>query len=349
MPITVSEARFRIYLRSARFATHGDSYERQFPTALTEAFPACRTFWAVLVVPATKRVDQYPDAIGGDIGFRDSVPDAIQDIASAHYSMTTHLASAHIQVAANGPHSLEYTYIHLPASCDLAETVVEKWFFLQLQNQGRVSITLRGLSLDEFLAMARRWYEHSYPEFHEHYLKRGKGPPIKLPSRQDILAEYLGNAPPRTRFLTIANEIRSFRNTFVHDVRLARILTADGVFLVPKPSRLHSYRTWREVFAVPADAQVLRADFVERFEQARNHISSLEASLEDIWQRIVDEIEVEFYSIERPALRQSLDIELNSGPQPSGLPSTSASFASLPYVPPSGTYGGASIDKYEQT
>ena len=115
-------------LSQTSFASNGDGNEQKYARYLSETFPNCERFWQVFVVPLTGRIEGGPEKLIPNIRFRQSVKPALEDIASAHYSMFMHLAYAHVHLEREAvPSFLEAIYVHLASACDLAETVLGKW------------------------------------------------------------------------------------------------------------------------------------------------------------------------------------------------------------------------------
>lgn len=161
---------FEEYLKQFTFAEHGDRFEQFYGHHLSDNFPNCERFWRLFVVPMTKRVESYPSAVLRTIELRESISPFIEDIANANYSMYINLVFAHVHLETRMLSSLEDIYVHLGTTCDLAEAVLERWYFLLLQCRGGKPHLLDGLNRDDFLNKAREWYDNHYPEVYKHYL-----------------------------------------------------------------------------------------------------------------------------------------------------------------------------------
>jgi hypothetical protein len=241
--------------------------------------------------------------------------------------------------------SLENVYTHMGTVCDLAEAVIEKWYLLYLKLQNEKSKVLQGLTRDEFLKKAGDLYDEKYSDWYQHYIKKGKSPPINLISRGDTLVEYLGNgSQARKKYRTHSQCIRQIRNVIVHDVRVARIVTKDGQFFIPKPKVISEYRSWQKVAAVLKDEARIARDFAEQYKQAKEDLDALEQVLNEIWEILIKDIESEFYSNTRSTLRDMYNIEFSSA-SPTILNVDPKSSNEPPlYPPPSGTYSGGTAD-----
>lgn len=330
------------YLQHFSYQEQGDRFEREYGHFLTGSFPNCERFWRISVVPLTKRIDGYPNKFIQNLDVRQDMNFEIEDIANAHYSMYLNLVFAHIHLDARIPSSLESIYTHLGSTCDLVEMTLEKWYFLYLKCLGKQTRVLQGLSRDEFLKKVGKWYDKKYPSLYQHYLARGKNPPVDLISSDDILVEYLGkNSISRKNYATHSQEIRQFRNVIVHDVRVARIIDENiGKALIPKPKVIGKYRSWRNVLAIIHNKQIIEADFAEQYQQAKEDLEALERILNRIWETLINDFEGEFYSPEKPNLREMYNIEFSSESPIILEINSDLNDHSAKYSPPSGTYSG---------
>ncbi len=334
------------YLQHVSYKEHGDRFEQEYGHFLSGNFPNCERFWRISVVPLTKRIDGYPAQIIQSLDIRQDINSEIEDIANAHYSMFLNLVFAHLHLETRMLSSLESIYTHLGSTCDLVEMTLEKWYFLYLKCQGKLTKVLQGLSRVEFLEKAGEWYDEKYPNLYQYYLARGKNPPVNLICSDDILVEYFGKkSVSRKNYATHSQDIRQFRNVIVHDVRVARIIdNIVGQPLIPKPKVIGIYRSWRKVLAIVKNKQIINADFAEQYQQAKEDIETLEHTLNSMWETLINDFEGEFYSTDRSTLREMYDIELSSG-SPIILEIKSDLTDHSPiYPPPSGTYtGGTAI------
>jgi len=343
----INPTNFPDYLQNISYKVHGDNFEREYGHFLSSYFSNCEQFWRMFVVPFTQRIEEYPNSIVQSMDTRTGIDPKIEDLAGTNYSMFLNLVFAHFHLENKTPSSFEDIYTHLGSACDLAEMVVEKWYFLYTGLQGKEIKVLQGLSRDEFLEKAGKLYDEKYNVWYQHYLQKGKSPPINLISRSDILLEYLGKeSSSRKGYASHSQAIRQMRNTIVHDMKVARILTKDGVMLVPKPSVITEYRSWQKVATVANQDDKLKKDFAEQYQQAKEDIETLESILNKIWESLIKDILSEFYSTERSSLRDMFNIEFSAvGPVVLNIESDAPS-AKPQYPRPSGTYtaGTAIID-----
>ncbi len=302
---------FQEFLNRVSFQEHGDEYERDFGHYVSENFPNCEIFWRMFVVPITKRVNGYPNGVIRDINFRQSIHEDLMNIASAHYSMFFHLICAHQHLETKILSSLEDFYTHLVSVCDLAEKVIVNWHLLVLKCRGEMSPVFQELKLEQFLKLAEKWYNKSYPGAYEHYLKKGKFSSMALPQGTDLIKEYFSQeAEILKEYNTFTKHtLRPFRNIIVHDVKVGRIIVGDDkVALIPKPQKIGNYKTWRKVEAVAGDKAIIKRDFVEQCQQSKEDLSRVEELINVLWNKIINDFEKEFYSQERTVLRELFNV-----------------------------------------
>ncbi|MCP4367764.1 MAG: hypothetical protein GY797_06580 [Deltaproteobacteria bacterium] len=303
---------FQEFLRKAHFDKHGDQYERDFGHHLAEKFPNCENFWRIFVVPLTKRLDGYPDRMVRNIQFRQSIPEELEYIASAHYSMFLHLVYAHLHLEARVHSALEDVYTHLASVCDLVERVIIRWFLLLERCRGGKTQELPKEKRDEFLARMGELYDEEYSNMHEHYFSIGKVYPLRPLVEDDFIKRYLGKSNKnRKAYKTHAISIREFRNIIIHDAKIGRIIERDGKTFIPKPKVIKKYNSWRKVESVVGNEEIVSKDFAEQFHQATEDLSSLESLVNNLWDKVINDFEEEFYSQERVALRELFNIEFS--------------------------------------
>ncbi|MFH1636487.1 MAG: hypothetical protein ABIG63_21100 [Chloroflexota bacterium] len=333
------------FLSKISYARHGDTYEQKYGHYLSNNFPNCEEFWKLFVVPITKRLDSFPDKPLKSIDLRKSISSEIEDIANAHYSMFLNLIFAHVHLETKMLSSLENIYVHLGSVCDLAESVLEKWYLLFLQCRCEQSKVLQGLGKDEFLCKAENWYQENYSKVYQYYLSKGNFYPIRVCSSTDLLTEYLGKASnARKKFKHQAQLIREFRNVIVHNVKVGRIVVEGGPILIPKPNVIQKYKSWREISAILSDKAKVKKDFVEQYYQAEEDIISLEQAINEVWEKLINDFMDEFYSPDKPFLRSLYNIEFIRSTPKVVLASDDKYEPFTGFVQPSGSHSGGTAE-----
>lgn len=314
--LLVHSESFRKHLSLFPFEKFGDSREREYGPRLRTNFVNCERFWQQCVFPSTERVTRYPEYYPLDIAYRPDVDERVVDIATLHYSMLSHLGFAweHVSRAGTELQSaswFEDFYVHLVSACDLAEELMEKFYLLLLHCRAQPADTLERLTRDQFLALAGEWYDESYHKVAEHYLAKGRGLPIELPSGKHLLREfvksYLGRADLWKEYARLSQSLRTYRNHMVHDIVMGK-LRVDGVVLVPRRTVITRYKRWADLDIATRDEEVMKRDFVAPIDQARDDQAVLETVLDQLWEVLLSEFEAEFYSNERRALRDLYSI-----------------------------------------
>jgi len=274
MPKPVEPETLRSLLSLASFQSNGDPLEQTQGHLISEHFPNCERFWQLFVVPATRRMDGYPKQLAGNNAYRPRVRAKVQDIIEPHYTTFVHLIRAHAHLAEQRYCWVEYSYTHLVCAIDLTEMFLKRCYRLLWELQEPGSGAVKGCT------------------------------------RKDFLQQHLEGTSDWKEWRRYAKPIRNFRNTFIHNTQIGRIIeTETGQALIPKPTAVKRYAAWRKLYAVRGDRVKIERDFAEPQEQLRMDLTGLEDRLNQLWAPVIPEFESEFYSPTRPALRTIYDIE----------------------------------------
>lgn len=351
MAIKINQDELRQLLSQATFIINGDDPEKIYSEYVLNSFPNCEDFWRWFVVPMTKRVGNAGRQLGNNIHFREEVDPQLMNIASAHYSMFLHLAYVHLHME-NRTHSwLEDCYAHLATACDLAETIIEKWYLVRLLCQHIPSKILQQLTREEFMNLAGEWYDKHYGTAYEHYYSKGKSKSIDVPKGEYLLREYFGKSQAMKSYLEYSRKIRTYRNAVVHDVKLARLIDGQRkIELIPNLDEISKYRTWKSVHQLSNNQGIIDRDFSEIGQQVRESLQGLEIHLNNLWDTLKQDIIDEFFSLERETLRKMYAIEFSSV---SGVyvldEKLDGTRDILPYTSASGVYPREDYLRYTET
>jgi hypothetical protein len=339
MTIKIGKEDLEQLFGQATFREHGDDLERKYGHYLSERFPRCEEFWHFFVVPLTKRIENSAGRLGAEIYFRDGMDAKLKYIASAHYSMFVHLAYAHLHFDNPVPSSLEDIYVHLVSACDLTETLIGKWHLVKLECQKKPSKLLQKLSRKNSKKLAGKSSDERYSELYELYFSEGYRSPLFYNNiRKDFFREYMSDVRFREKYDTLSNQLRWFRNAVVHDVKVGKFVTPDGLELVPKISKIKLYPTWEFIEKVKDDKAIIGRDFKEKNVHILGSIQGLETRLNDLWEKLIQDFKEELYSNERNSLRDMFGIDLSDTPGVFAVTMHQPSeFVEISYHPESGT------------
>ena len=276
-----------------------------------DEFPNTEIFWKYFVVPSTNRINKLITNPEERIRHREGISNDIKDLGALHYSMFMNLIYANYQLEHFGLSSFENFYTHLGTSCDLAEEVLMRAYFLTLECTNQKCKVLQELGKDEFLKMAATWYEKNYKTVYEHYLNKGKPPPLKLPSRTNVLEEYYDNEQSWKQYKSFSQRIREYRNVIVHDIQIARIITSPTGVVVPRKEKIQAYKKWSSVFAVRGDSKKIAEDFIDMKEQMNLDIVNLMKVLNDLWVKPVGDLKKLFHEDRNESLLEKYNLQLS--------------------------------------
>lgn len=338
MKLKLNQNELKRFLSPITFLVSGDDQEKQFSGLVIDHFPKCEEFWRVFVVPLTMRIEIPFGEMKDKIRFRDELEPQLMNIASAHYSMLMHLVYAQVHFDRKCvPSYLENIYTHLATACDLAESLLENWYLVLLECQGKQPVEFTKLTRNEFMERAGVWYDENFIHAYEYYHSKGKPYNMPVPIGKYLLKEYLGTNPMLKEYLSFSNNIRAFRNAVVHGVVQARIIDpVNKIVVIPKPEKISKYRSWRDIQNATSP-DIIEKDFSEEDTQLQESIQSLEIRLNNLWSKLIQDFEGEFYSLERSQLRQMFRIEFTDSINEDSL--------KFPYSPESGTFSRPGILK----
>ncbi|MEW6025912.1 MAG: hypothetical protein AB1599_01265 [Planctomycetota bacterium] len=278
-------------LSKITLANDGDGYERAFWPYINQRFPNYEKFWRKHIVPLTKRIE-LDRGHSERVRLRDNIPEKMGIISMVHYSVFINLIQAYKRLENPDLSYFEDFYTHLVSACDLAEDFWLKIYLLINECTGNQSKTMQQLTEDEFVKLAREFYNSDYRKIYEHYHKKGKRMPIYIPHIPDIVKEFFDGSNPNQQykeyleFSTGNKGIRQYRNKIVHNSQIGKIMV-----LVPKKEAISKYDTWWKVFNVQTEEEQLRADFIHPIEQMVTDIVKLETLFNNLWDVILQKME----------------------------------------------------------
>jgi len=309
MPIKIAAGDLQHAITELHLADDGDGNERTYWAAINEAFPNYELFWQRLVVPMTRRIE-LPRNSPARSERRKLVADDVWRVSYVNYSLFLHLAFASDHLALPLESSFGDFYTHLGSVCDLAEDFLLAVHLLVSECRNARVPVLQGLSREEFLGMAARWYEKEYPKAYAHYHKKGKGKPVHLPPRQLILDSYFSPQDAGWKaYARFSNQIRGYRNKVVHDVAMGTVLS--GKFhLVPRKEHVHDYTAMRSIQEAASDIKRLKRDFIVRAEQMSADLQTMQLVLNGLWEKPIGDLSTLFYEERNAVLLRKYNLEL---------------------------------------
>jgi hypothetical protein len=310
MACKIEEKKIKDIVSKTFFSNDGDSKERIFWPFLNGTFPNCEIFWSSFVVPFTKRIQSEVQDPNERIRKRDGVSIDIERMGLLHYSMFLNLVYAHTHLREFRLSSFEDFYIHLASACDLAEDFLLKVYSLILDCSGAKSLILEEINKEGFLQIAEKWYEESYPKEHRKFVEKAKTIEMILLNKRTVLDEYLVNNESWKNYKDFSRMMREYRNIIVHDVQIGKIINLNGVQLVPKKEKIQQYKDFADVFAVLQDPIKLKNDMIEMKEQMFTDIQGLQAILNDLWTKLIRDLEKLFFEEKNKILMQKYNITL---------------------------------------
>jgi hypothetical protein len=288
MKITLEKFNEIIALSSYGF--NGADTERTYGYILADAFPNSESFWKQFIVPLTNRLDEAFIDQSALINPRFGTSNELHEIGSFHYSIFHNFIYAHLALSNKHPSYFENFYTHLGSVCDSAEEFLMKLYFVILECKSIKSEILEKLSKEEFIKIAEEWYDENYEKVYEHYLCKGKPPPMKIPKRASVLKEYFVNSHAWQDYSKFSQRIREYRNVIVHNYQIAFVHFPDGVSYVPKKEKISLYKKWNEVFLGAQNPEKFKNHFVSREVQMAQDIHELKLVLQNLWEKPIKDM-----------------------------------------------------------
>ncbi len=299
---------FQEIISKSRFANEGDTHETDYGALIIDRFPNCEIFWSHFVVPLTKRIESQVKDPSEKILFREGISEDLIDVASFHYSMFVNLIYSHDHLRDRRLSSFDDFYVHLVAACDLAEEFLLEVYLLILECTNQQSQTLQLLTREEFLDLAGKRYDKNYSKVYQNYLKKGKpGPPIRLPSRRNVLDEYFLNSADWQNYKRDTRKLREYRNVIAHNVKIGQIIGLRGTLWVPRKEKIQHYKRWPAVFAAMQDPDK-KNDLIPMDAQMIWDIGQLEYDLNRLWEKVINDLSKLLFEDRNKVLLRKYDI-----------------------------------------
>ena len=125
---------------------------------------------------------------------------------------------------------------------------------------------------------------------YRNYHSKGKGSPLHLPPRLEIIGEYLGKDLSWRKYKACANLLRRYRNVVVHDHLIGLVPTQLGSSLVPKKEKIQNYRSFFAIERATTDLEKLNSDFILQQEQMIGDFAELQTRLNDLWRKPIEDL-----------------------------------------------------------
>jgi hypothetical protein len=264
----------------------GDDIEKKYKVYLS-TFRNHEFFWKNYIIPGSERIlGDY-----NKIKLRSSISDKLNILFSLHYTVFLNIIYAKEAQREKQISFFENFYVHLGSCCDVAEEFLSEIYLLYCECTNIETEILQRLSKTKFLKIASVWYDKHYSNVYQYYLKKGKFPPIKLPSRTNVLLEYFGkNDFLFKNYSNISTRIRTYRNVVVHNTQMGKIVSGDEI-LVPKSKKINEYKSWPNIFQAAKDSNKVKNDFIDMEVQMESDIQDLVTSLDAIWPKAIKTFE----------------------------------------------------------
>ena len=292
------------------YSTNGSPTERSHGIILSEDFPNSEIFWKTFIVPLTNRIDETITDYQQSLHPRKGTDERLHAIGSFHYSIFHNFIYAHEALNLRQSSFFENFYTHLGTICDCVEEFLIHLYFIILECKGAQSKSLQNLSQQEFIEIAKTWYETNYPTLHEHYLSKGKTTKITIPAREYVLTEYFGKLPEWKKYVTFTQKVKQYRNVIVHNHTVAFLMDNNGINYVPKKEKISEYRKWADNNKAIEHPEKFATDFIVRETLMNQDLKEMKVVLHNLWKKPIEDMRELLFVEKNQTLLSKYDLKI---------------------------------------
>ena len=316
------------------FTHDGDAYERtSISSGITEYFPNIEKFWKLFVCPYTSRIENAQNIFP-----RQNIHKTIKYIGAYNYTIFTNLLYAQNSLRAfrysgtffdsiNSDQNeeilfftslspIESFYNSLVSSFDLVFDLVS--FLIQkiylpygkLDSSQYDSNFLKKLPKESLIKEVEQWYDTHYSKYIERCESLGVMEPLRIFAVNKDYHVYFKSNEDWTQFQKVLNNIKRYRNLFVHNIRIGYLyINDDGKIYLPNETSITTLKNFVEMQDKIAKGESNRHDYIEAKEMMMKHfVESLEV-MNKIWEKLIDDFNDLMYEKPNPDVLKMYDIE----------------------------------------
>jgi hypothetical protein len=265
-------------------AEDGDALEKQSWAALKERWPNYEVLWQQFIVPATMRVHNRTDVM-----LRPGTDQRLEEMCMAHYSVFYHLAHAHQLVGQHGrktklPHHYDDMFFHMSAATEMVERFLLALRHIQCAVEGLWPAA--PLPEEEIVQKAKAFYEKQYHIDYNRLLQQGRSVSIVLHTLRSVIKPVVVASKTEdiaAKLWRTADRIREYRNVLAHNPLAPMLIARQGVFYLPKPSKLKQYDLWSEALF----GEDVEADYIAGATFVRELLEEFESGLNELWGNLI--------------------------------------------------------------
>ena len=292
------------------YKVNGSETEKNHGKILEALFPNSEIFWKKFIVPLTHRIDSSISDYHKSITPRNGVAENLREIGSFHYSILHNFIYAQASLHFKQPSYFENFYTHLGTICDCVEEFLIHVYYILLECENKKSQILQHCTKEDFIEIAKTWYDENYSKLFDVYLSKGKNTRITLPTKFFVLDEYFGGLKEWKEYKTYSNKIRQYRNVIVHNYTLAFIIDSQGQHYVPKKEKISEYRRWTDPDKAVNNPALLQSDFVLRDKQMVEDLDQMKLVLQNLWKKPISDMNQLFYIDKNESLLKKYNLRL---------------------------------------
>lgn len=308
---------------------NGDDFEKSFFPDIADKFPNFQKLWQLLVIPTTHRIYFLSDFLENPcirrnrqdiesstcnpfspsfdwaafeekeklkptkIDTRPEVSKDVKNLGLIHYSILLHLKYSWSHIKSKSEDYLEDALVHLASIMDLVEEFATHIQLLFCRANKIESHSLQKLTENEFVELAKEWYEEFYPNTFEYYQSKGKFRSISIPCRKNIVHEFFQKEKTWKNFENFFIKIKTYRNKLVHAPFMLNVKYKDAIF-VPTLGKILDYQHYDLIREATKKKEVFDRDFLLKeamiestYEKALIHLNSIWPYFYNVFQNMM--------------------------------------------------------------
>ncbi|MHC9542470.1 MAG: hypothetical protein AB9903_23425 [Vulcanimicrobiota bacterium] len=225
---------------------------------------------------------------------RDGVDEICETIGALHYTIFLNIIYANQCLEEKTLCFFEDFYVKLVTISDLVDDLLLRVYILIKECLDQKIHPLQEMTEEEFLKKATTWYNKNYRKNYEHYYSKGKGFPMNLPTREDIVKEYFEDSEDWNEYNDFSKNIRTYRNVIIHNIQIGRINNQEKK-IVPKLDKIVNFKKWSQVYNASLNEREMRENFTEMNTQMKDNLNEFMRILNQLWNKPINDLKKLLY------------------------------------------------------
>jgi len=275
-----------------KLKTDGDIEEQQFSEQILDEFPNYEFFWDRFITPWTNR-DLLPRTHPMWLQFRNNVPQFIEELCMAHYSVFRDLTFFVKETRMYGNESLRTIYVHFGHAIEMAYLLAVKILIIRRETKLSTDILFAMEDEKSLLKKFKDFIKCEYEQKFQDY--EFKQIPIiyTVSGTRRFLKNIVKNKKTLESLTKYFGSLQDYRNRFIHSPLPGTLFFVDTrsgttTKMAIKKDRLDKYRLWTDI---THNTQHNPDDFIPEIALVFEEFKALKQNLNVLWQYYIQELE----------------------------------------------------------